>query len=104
MVLLRLWQNGLLAARWQTGLGPQVIEAAMRGLNETYLRVFEFLIERSIDVQLRAFLTHVIYSVRSLRCDSEEEVSLSLDIASYSDCKDFFKYSREHEPQARLHF
>jgi hypothetical protein len=104
MVLLRLWQNGLLAAGWQTGLGPQVIEAAMRGLNETYLRVFEFLIERSIDVQLRAFLTHVIYSVRSLRCDSEEEVSLSLDIASYSDCKDFFKYSREHEPQARLHF
>jgi hypothetical protein len=100
MILVRAFESGLLAYQWRRGIGFQLIERAFSDLNEVYLRTFDFLVVQQIDPELKMLLSHLLRTVTR----DPEEISLSLDIAKYSDCMPLLDYVRKHEPQARLHF
>ena len=101
MLLLRAWKLGLMRQdTWRNGVVDLLLQLAMSGLNETYLRIFDFLKEQEIDRNLRQFFALLLAQVPR----DPEEVSLSLDIGRYADCLSFVGFVRNKEPDARIHF
>jgi hypothetical protein len=100
MMLLRAWKaGGLSKSRFQSDKNYVILEDCLNVFNECALRVFNFLKDQEIDPRLRALMTDI-----TRQYADQGGVSLSLDIALYADCMEFFEYARKHEPEARIHF
>jgi hypothetical protein len=101
MMLLRLWKMGALSAIVPPKrLTVESLFERVRYLNETYLRIFDFLVLQSIDYRLKQ-----MFETWGAQCKRHrDEVSISLDIGRYADCSEFLEFVRITEPDARYHF